>query len=257
MLAAADLSFAFGPRPVLQGVTLRVDAGERLAIIGPNGSGKTTLLRLLAGNLSPASGSVSLAGRSVRSMPPRDRAKHIAIVPQGLSLAMPFSVSSFVAFGRHALGKRSLDADITASLERVGLEDRAADPLGELSLGQQQRASVARALCQIAGMPEDPRVLLADEPTASLDPAHDLALRGVFDDLARRGVALCVAVHDLAAAAAFDRALLLDASGRPLVLGPAGDVATGEDAQRAFGVPIRAWTDDHGRIAAVSTSRAP
>jgi iron complex transport system ATP-binding protein len=251
MLAANELRFSYPGRQVLEGVSLSVEPGTRTAIIGPNGSGKSTLLRLLGGLLEPEGGSVTLGDEPVHRLPPAKRARQLAYVPQATSLAFPFSVSRFVAFGRHALGSARLDEDVRRALKRVDLDDRAEDPLGELSQGQQQRASFARALCQIEGMPEGDRVLLADEPTASLDPRHHLRVLAITAELATEGVAVVAAVHDLVAAAAFDRVLLLDASGRQVARGRPGEVLTPDLLRRAFGVGFDQIVSDDGRVVAL------
>lgn len=254
MLATRDLGFSFGSRPVLTGVDLDAQPGTRTALIGPNGSGKSTLLRLLGGHLTPDTGSVTLNDSQVTSLAPRDRAKRIAIVPQSVSLVFPFTVARFVEFGRHALGRKGIDTAVAGALERVDLADRADDPVGELSQGQQQRASIARALCQISGMPPGDRYLLADEPTASLDPAHTLLVGSLFDELATSGVAVVAALHDLGAASAFDRVLLLGSDGSPIASGSPGDVLAEKPLLEAFGIAFDRLLDASGTVRALVPS---
>ena len=248
MLSALDLEFTFGSRPVLRGVDLHAEPGTRTALIGPNGSGKSTLLRLLGGHLVPTGGAATLAGSPVSNFAPRDRAKHIAIVPQSVSLAFPFTVARFVSFGRHTLGRAGVDAAVARALQRVDLTDRARDPVGELSQGQQQRASIARALCQLSGMPRGDRFLLADEPTASLDPAHTLIVRSLFYELAQDGVGVIAALHDLGAAAAFDRVLLLGSDGSTIANGSTEDVLADTPLRAAFGIGFDRLADASGEI---------
>lgn len=257
MLAARDLGFLFGDRPVLDGVALRTEPGTRTAVIGPNGSGKSTLLRLLGGHLRPRSGDVVLDDLSVAAIPPAQRARRIAMVPQSVSLAFPFSVARFVSFGRHALGSRGIDEAVADALGCVGLAERADDPLGELSQGQQQRASIARALCQLSGMPTGGRYLLADEPTASLDPAHTTLIGSVLAELAADGVGVVAALHDLGAAAAFDRVLLLGAGGSPIALGAPGEVLADGPLEQAFGVAFERLRNAAGRTAALVPAEGP
>jgi iron complex transport system ATP-binding protein len=257
MLAARDLGFSFGARPVLRGVTLGIDPGTRTAVVGPNGSGKSTLLRLLGGHLRPASGEVLLDGVAVSSMVPARRARRVAIVPQSVALAFPFGVARFVAFGRHALGTRDLQHAVAEALDRVGLAERADDPLGELSQGQQQRASIARALCQLSGMPAGERYLLADEPTASLDPAHTRLIGSVLGDLAREGVGVAAALHDLGAASSFDRVVLLGERGSLIAAGPPERVLADEPLQRAFGVAFERLRNRAGELAALVPAEGP
>ncbi|MEL6498942.1 MAG: ABC transporter ATP-binding protein [Planctomycetota bacterium] len=251
MLAARDLTFAFGPRQAVRRVGLTVESGSRVAIVGPNGSGKSTLLRLLGGHLSPTSGSVLLGASPVSALPPKRRARHIAIVPQALSLAFPFSVARFVAFGRHALDRSTSEEAVRDALDRVSLASRADDPVGELSQGQQQRASIARALCQLSGMPPGDRYLLADEPTASLDPAHALPVQALFRELADDGVAVVAALHDLAAASDFSSVLLMGANGVPVAQGVPDSVLTDQPLRDAFGVAFRHHRDESGRTVAI------
>ncbi|MEO0630669.1 MAG: ATP-binding cassette domain-containing protein, partial [Planctomycetota bacterium] len=219
-----------------------------------NGSGKSTLLRLLGGHLTPGAGCVTLDGSHVTSLATRHRARHIAIVPQSVSLAFPFTVARFVEFGRHALGRKGIDAAVAEALERVDLAGRADDPVGELSQGQQQRASIARALCQISGMPDGGRYLLADEPTASLDPAHTLLVGSLFDELAGSGVAVVAALHDLGAASTFDRVLLLGSDGSPIAAGSPEDVLAEKPLREAFGIRFDRLLDPSGTVRALIPS---
>ncbi|MEM8756732.1 MAG: ABC transporter ATP-binding protein [Planctomycetota bacterium] len=249
-LAAHDLGFAHPgqPVPAVDGVSLSAEPGRRLAIIGPNGAGKTTLLRLLAGLLSPDRGRVTIAGRRVDRLAASRRAAHAAYVPQVSTLAFPFSVGRFVAFGRHALGPDP--SAVIAALEAVDLTHRADDPLGTLSQGQQQRAGLARALAQLAS-PAEPRVLIADEPASALDPKHRLRLGTILREQAAAGAAVVATMHDLAAAAEFDRVLLLGGSGRPVAEGPPGEVLAGGSLEAAFGVGFDVVRDDRGTIRAM------
>lgn len=239
-------------RPALRALTLRLDPGERLAVVGPNGSGKSTLLRLLAGLLTPTTGCASLDGRPVHTLPAAHRAARIAYVPQSPSLAFAFDVARFVAFGRHALGRRGLADHVRGALEAVDLADRADEPLGVLSQGQRQRASIARALCQIADPPAGGALLLADEPTASLDPRHTAEIMRVFHGLRGRGITVIAALHDLAAAAEFDRVLLLGPDGAALADGPPEQALAPEPLRAAFGIDFERLLGRDGRLRALT-----
>jgi iron complex transport system ATP-binding protein len=225
-LAASNLSFAYLPgRPVLRGLSLAVRPGSVLALCGPNGCGKSTLLRLLAGLLTPDQGSISLAGRPPDEMPPADRARLLAYLPQQPEVALSYPVRRVVAFGRLARDGSASHPAVDAALAAVDLTDRAGDPFPTLSVGQRHRAALARCLAQL-GWPEPAgTVLLADEPTAALDPAHALAVLDLFRAFAAAGGAVVAAMHDLTAARRVaDDAALLDGAGTLAATGPAAEV---------------------------------
>ncbi len=224
-LQAAGLSFSYRPqRPVLSDVSLSVEPGSITGLLGPNGAGKSTLLRLLIGVLSPTSGAVTLDGAPVAAMDHRDRARRMAYVSQRSTLAFAFTVRRSVALGRFAAGAAPSDGPaIDSALAAVDLSDRADDPFGTLSAGQQQRASLARAIAQL-DLPHPPagtRVLILDEPASAMDPRHTLQTMELLRSLADRGMAILVALHDLPLASrACDRAVVLDSRGRVAAAGP-------------------------------------
>ena len=197
-LSVRDLTKRFGDRVVLEGFDLDVHAGEVVSILGANGSGKSTMLRCLSGLTKFDDGSVSVAGREVRS---GERVPEFAMVFQKIHLVPELSALENVCAG--ALGRlsfwqawapRAFPADVREEamgcLDRVGLASRAHDRARSLSGGQQQRVAVARALCQRA------EVLLADEPVSSLDPAAAeqvmRLLRSLADD---DGMAVAAVLH--------------------------------------------------------------
>ncbi|USN98069.1 MAG: ABC transporter ATP-binding protein [Phycisphaeraceae bacterium] len=242
MLSADSITFGFRrDRPVLREVSLAVSPGRVTALVGPNGSGKTTLLRLLAGLLSPLGGGVRLEGRPVAAWIPAERARRLAYVPQRSGVAFGYSVIDVTRFGLVEAG-RGESGSAERALERVGLIDRAHEPFGHLSIGQQQRASLARALAQIR-VGSGPAVLLADEPVSAMDPRHAVASLGLIRGLAEPGretdrhVGVLVVLHDLSLAARFaDDAVLLDESGRIAHVGPVGDVLEPARLESVFGI---------------------
>lgn len=252
MLAATGLNFAYSPhRPVLRGVDLSLSPGRLTALVGPNGSGKSTLIRCMAGLLEPATGTVTLDGSPVRAWSAPQRAARLAYVAQRPEVAFGFSTLDVVRFGLLTAGRprRADDADPAArALLRVGLADRAREPFAHLSVGQQQRAALARALAQLdANTPPPinpdppPAALLADEPLSAMDPRHALSAMRLLRTLARtrspRPVACLVALHDLSMAARFaDDAILLDQTGTVAATGPAAEVLTPGRLAPVFGV---------------------
>ncbi|MCB9840564.1 MAG: ABC transporter ATP-binding protein [Phycisphaeraceae bacterium] len=251
-LSAASIIAGYASRAVLRDVSFAVQPGRLAAIIGPNGAGKTTLLRVLLGVLGPTGGAVTLADRPLASIPSRERARAIAFIPQASSPALAYSVRQVVALGRLAINepRQVRDEAARAALSRVGMLDRADEPLGSLSAGQQQRVLLARALAQLdaagarptdaaAPSPRRPRFLLADEPVSAMDPRHAIASMGVLKDLAATGVGVAVVLHDFALVAQFaDDVLLLDADGRVAAAAPPADVLAPPVLERVFQTPF-------------------
>jgi iron complex transport system ATP-binding protein len=223
--------------PGVQEVSLRLARGGVLGILGPNGSGKTTLLRLLAGLLSPTLGRVLIEGLDLASIPRRELAKRVAVVPQETHLAFEYSVLEIALMGRYphlgafefegprdlAIAREALDATGTAHL--------AHRPFSTLSGGEKQRVIIASALAQEA------EILLLDEPTASLDLGYQLDVAALLARLNReRGLTLVIATHDLNFAAGLCRTMLLLREGRVLADGLTADVLTAASIASLYGV---------------------
>ena len=196
-LSVRGLTKRYGDRVVLEGFDLDVHAGEVVSVLGANGSGKSTMLRCLSGLTKFDAGSVSVAGREVRS---GERVPEFAMVFQKIHLVPQLSALENVCAGalgrlsfRQAWAPRAFPTDVREEamgcLDRVGLAERAHDRAGRLSGGQQQRVAVARALCQRAG------VLLADEPVSALDPAAAEQVMRLLRSLAGDGMAVAAVLH--------------------------------------------------------------
>ncbi len=243
MLAAHALSFSFPGRPVLRDVSAEFPAGVITAIVGPNGAGKTTLLRILLGLLAPAQGSITLAGQPVGSIPARKRAGLLAYIPQSSQVAFPFSVGEVVALGRYRTGHGGDAHAVSQALQTVGLQDRRNDLFAQLSAGQQQRTTLARALAQL-GTHSGPRYLLADEPVAAMDPFHALQTMDTLAALASTGVGVIAVLHDLSLVLrGAGRVLMLDNSGHIAAHGPTAETLTPELLGRVYGVGFRSLAD--------------
>ena len=224
-LEARELHYAHpGPVPALAGCCLRARPGELLCVLGPNGAGKSTLLRNLAGLLVPDSGEVLLDGAPLAQLAARTRAQRVAYVPQALERVPELLVEDFVLGGRYAhLGpwRRRGPADraiVARAMAAADTTELAQRPLTGLSGGQRQRVLIARALAQEA------EVLLVDEPTASLDPAHQLGVMEWVATLAGEGRTVVVVTHDLNLASQFAARVLLMDQGRVVALGRPDDV---------------------------------
>lgn len=210
-LVADRITVLRGAHALLSQVSCRLVAGELLGICGPNGAGKSTLLRCLAGLERPTTGYVQLNGRSLAELGPRDRAIHIGYLPQHPTLAWPLTVTEVAALGRtpHRLGWRGLDQSdigiITHTLREMSLGELAHRRFPTLSGGEQMRSHLARL---VAG--EHP-IMLADEPTASLDPRYQLEVMTHLQRISNGDTAVAVVLHDLPLAVRFcSRILVLD-----------------------------------------------
>ena len=237
----ASFQFASGARPVLDGIDLEVGAGELVCVVGANGAGKTTLLRLIAGLLEPTGGRVRCFGRDPAAAGRVELARKLSYLPQQYQLAFPFAVREVVLFGRYAHGRRGFAGYRTRAADRAAAESAIARcdltalaerPWDELSGGEQRRALLAQAFCQ------DVELLLLDEPTSNLDPAHALAVfETLRDRVAERGAAVVV-THDLNLAARFATRLLLIDRRSIAADGAPADVLSGDAARAAFKVPL-------------------
>jgi iron complex transport system ATP-binding protein len=244
-VAARGIRAGYREREVLRGVDLVAQAGELVALVGPNGAGKSTLLRVIAGLLRPASGSVTIDGVDVATLDRRAVARHIAVVPQVFETLFPFTVREIVALGRTSrlgalatLGSEDARA-VARALDDIGAADLADRRIDRVSGGERQRAVLAMALAQEAG------VLLLDEPTAHLDPAHQRATLERVVTLARaRGLAVVAVLHDLNLAAAFASRVVLLADGAVVRDGAPGRVITPELVAAVFGPGLRVVAHD-------------
>jgi iron complex transport system ATP-binding protein len=206
-----------------------------VALVGPNGAGKSTLLRALAGLIRPTAGAVTLDGTDVATLSRAALAARIAVVPQTFDTLFPFTVREIVALGRSArlgLFARPTASDAAAVARAIDAQDLGAlvdRRLDALSGGERQRVVLAMALAQEAD------VLLLDEPTAHLDPAHQIGIVRRAAELARsRGVIALAVLHDLNLAALADRVVVLDA-GQIVGDGVPGTALTSNLVARVFG----------------------
>jgi len=247
-LDLSNVSVSAGRRMILDAVSFSVAPGEVLGIVGPNGAGKTTLLRVLTGELVPRPGSAKLGGRELRSQSVAELARQRAYLPQQSSLDFGFSVLEVVLLGRtphRARESQRMSLDISErAMALCSVSELGARPYLELSGGEQQRVQLARVLAQIWEPSDAARLLLLDEPTASLDLSHQHTTLESVRRFAESGVAVVVVLHDLALAAQYTDRLLLLAGGRVLDQGKTGDVLTPANVSRAFGVQSHEITID-------------
>ena len=231
---------------------MTVERGEILGVIGPNSAGKTTLIRLLTRVLRPSGGEIFLAGRPLASLSGAVLARDVAVVPQDLPHAFPFTVEQLVLMGRypHDPG-RYFESETDRAIARAAMEatavlDLATLPLDELSGGERQRAVLARALAQ------EPRLLVLDEPTAHLDLRYQAECVGLLRRVNReRAITVILVAHDLNLAAEISDRLLLLAGGQVVRLGPPDQVLDEELLRDVYGCDVivdKAPTGDRPRV---------
>ena len=237
-LTSESLTLRYNGRDAVHEVSLDLESGELIAIVGPNGSGKTTLLRGLSRLLSPVAGNVLLDGDDIRAMSSRDVARRLAVLPQEHPEGVDITVHELVWRGRaphQGILQRATATDHEAvawALDAADVSHVAARPLGSLSGGERQRAWIALALAQ------QPRVLLLDEPTSFLDVQHQVEVMALLSRLNAEGMTIIAVVHDLALAGRFMQRVIGMRDGLIAFDGPAGEVLRPEPLEEVFGVPM-------------------
>jgi iron complex transport system ATP-binding protein len=241
MLTIRALTLTFGGAPVLRGIDATARAGQITVVIGPNGSGKTSLLRAIAGDL-PHGGRIALDGTDLASLKPWELAARRGVLPQASALAFPFTVAEVVRLGL-TTGTHAARRDVVLrALEEVDLAGFAGRFYQSLSGGQQARVQFARVRAQIWEPVEAgrPRWLFLDEPVASLDLAHQIAVMRVLRRFADAGGGVVVVLHDLNLAAMAGDAIWLMQDGRLIAAGPPAEVIGSAALAQAYGCPVAA-----------------
>lgn len=254
LLSVSRLSASLGGRQVLEDISLVVGPGEMVGLIGPNGAGKSTLLRAVMG-LTPASGHIVLGGEDGRTLTEARRALKVAYMAQGRDVAWAMPVEALVALGRlphlpRLSPPRGEDrAAVDRAMRLMDVETYRQRQATALSGGELARVLAARALAQ-----ETP-LLLADEPAAGLDPAHQIGLMQVFRSLARQGRSVVVSTHDLGLAARSCTRLVLLDRGRVVADGMPEHVVTADNLRSVYGV--RAYFGEaEGRMVVLPLERS-
>jgi iron complex transport system ATP-binding protein len=239
MLAVESLAFGFPGRTVGRDVSFALEAGEVMCVLGPNGGGKTTLFRTLLGLLTPHAGIITLGSAALQGLSRSEIARRVGYVPQGHIGYFAFTLREFVLMGRTAhLGIFSTPGKhdrrvAEAALESLDIAHLAGKPVTEISGGERQLALVARALAQ------EPKLLVLDEPTSSLDFGNQVRVLQRISALARSGISILFSSHDPDHAFLCARRALLLAEGRVLEIGPPRDVIRADTLQRMYGVSVK------------------
>jgi iron complex transport system ATP-binding protein len=255
ILEVRDLAFGFPGRTIGRGVSFSLEAGEAMCVLGPNGGGKTTLFRTLLGLLAPHGGAIFLEGSSLQGLSRADIARLAGYVPQGHTAYFAYTLRQFVLMGRTArLGAFAVpgaaDRRIAdQALDSLGIGALAEQPINEVSGGERQLALVARALAQ------EPRVLVMDEPTASLDFGNQVRVLERILALSASGIAILFSSHDPDHAFIGAQRALLLGEGRVLESGDPHEVVRSETLQRLYGVPVEVVQVAGGRHACLPSLR--
>ncbi|MBU0485286.1 MAG: ABC transporter ATP-binding protein [Proteobacteria bacterium] len=252
-ISIANLYLSYGRVNVLQDISLEIRSGDFFIIIGPNGTGKTTILKTMAGVAGKFRGEIEVIGKKLAACSPRELARVIAVVPQQMPLDFPFTVAETILMGRSPhLGMLGLEGPADYELTKQAMEftdvahlaDRRLD---QLSGGERQRVIIARAICQ------QPKIILLDEPTASLDPAHQIKIMDLMEQLRQdQGMTIVMVSHDLNLAAMYGNRLLLLNNGKVDMIGSPQAVLTGANLERTYGCTMQVEENILGNVPRVT-----
>jgi iron complex transport system ATP-binding protein len=250
-----DLSLTLRGRRILQGVSGHLKKGTVTAILGANGAGKTTLLSCLVGLRTPDSGTVMLGDKPLASITAQTRARQIGLLPQQADIHWDISVRALVALGRlphqGRWGKTDADdAAVDRAMAQTDVTQFAGRTALRLSGGEQARVLLARVL---AGEPD---WVLADEPLANLDPAHQMDAVACLKEVAQAGAGVVLVLHDLTQAARIADHIIIMNSGHVQAVGKAAEVLTHDQLVKAFGVSVHISSDDQGAPVITPIGRA-
>lgn len=244
-LLVRDVEFAYDSTPVLDGVTLSLEAGELLGIVGPNGSGKSTLLRCLDGIVDPDDGAVFVDGTDLDDVSREELARAVGYVSQTDRRTFPSTVFETILLGRKPhINWRPSSADreaVAAVIDRLELDDYALRPIDELSGGQRRKVLIGRALVQEAS------VLVLDEPTSNLDIKHQLDVLEVVRARVDEGITAVMATHDLNLAMRYCDKLAMLADGEIVAAG-GPETVTSDAIRSVYGVDATVTTHDGRRL---------
>ncbi len=244
LLHGKGLSLELGGRQILDSVDIELRPGEMLGLIGPNGAGKSSLLKLLAGLLKPGTGSLWLGDRAYADIPSEQRARRIAWLAQQGEVHWPVAVKTLLELGRAPYlspwqkpteKDREVIERVLVECDLTALRDR---PVDTLSGGERARVLLARALVA------EPQILLADEPVAAFDPAHQLKVIELLSRYSKAGQGVIVVLHDLALAAHFCHRLQLLHQGLTLATGTSETVLSPEHLRTAYRIRPRETPTD-------------
>lgn len=240
-LVAQNVGVMRGNARLLDDVNISVKSGEFVAVLGPNGAGKSTLLGALAGDFPLESGRVSIDGRDVASLHPRELARMRAVLPQQIVISFPFTVREVVAMGRNPWRDANDDERIEAAMRRLDVDSLRSRTYQTLSVGEQARVSMARVLAQ------DTPIMLLDEPTAVLDIGQQERFLSVARSLVDEGRGVIAVLHDLNVAMRFATRVVVLHEGRSVASGEPSEVLTPALLSNVYHQSIRVDRTSDGR----------
>lgn len=240
LLAAENLGFHAGGKPLVSSVDISLASGEVVALLGPNGAGKSTLLKLLCGQIRPHEGRVVFENRPLEEWPLRELARRRAVLPQSSTVPFEFTALEIVLLGRSPHGDAgACEALALRAMEKTECAHLADRVVTTLSGGEMQRVHLARVLVQVDSGEGGPRCLMLDEPISNLDPAHQHGALRVARELARDGAGVLVVLHDLNLSAQYADRLVLMKQGKIVADGPPDTVITEQLIGAVFDVPAK------------------
>ncbi len=248
MLKVENLSFSYGTEAVLRGLTVEIRSGAITTLMGANGCGKTTLLQLMAKNLRPDSGRITLEGADIRRISLKAFSKSVAMVHQKNTAPDDLTVERLVSYGRlpyRSILKAGLNGEDQEQVDRAlaltGLTELRDRQLGALSGGQRQRAFIAMALAQ------NTKMLLLDEPTTFLDARYQVEILRLIAKLNREeGITIIMVLHDINQALAYADEVIGMLDGEILLQGAPREVITSDSIRRLYGIELPLYRTDGG-----------
>ncbi|MEM7067998.1 MAG: ABC transporter ATP-binding protein [Pseudomonadota bacterium] len=246
MLSLNRLSVSRGNKRILEDVSLEIAAGEFVGLLGPNGAGKSTLLKATL-NLVKSTGGIKFQGNDSHLMSEAERARYASYLPQEREVNWPLTVEKIVSLGASntsAVAKTTSDKliSISEALHRMDVFHLKSRPITQLSGGEQARALIARALAQ------DTALLLADEPAAGLDPAHQISLMKSLHDLAAEGKSIVACLHEIPLAARWCSRIIVLNNGKIIADGTPNDVLSEALISQVYGVQTFRTTTEAGLL---------
>jgi iron complex transport system ATP-binding protein len=239
MIEVNHLSFAYDKdKPVFTDISFHLPPGKIFTILGPNGTGKSTLIKCLVGLLTPGSGEIHLSGEKMESISHRKQARIMAYVPQAHQIIFPFPVLDYVLMGRSphlsVFGQPGSNDYLKAmqALKKVGVDYLADRPISEISGGEFQLISIARALTQ------SPSLLILDEPTSHLDFGNQFKVLSIIEELAGEGLSVVMSSHFPDHALLISHVVAVMQETRFIGIGTADEVITKELMEQAYGIDV-------------------
>jgi len=246
MLTATNISKRISGRQILSSCSLELNPGRLTVVVGPNGAGKSTFLKIISGEDQKFAGEIRINGHSLDQLKTRDLSRIRAILPQHSNINFPFTAAQVVEIGRFAhrdgaINDREAIHEAMTITNTVEFSDRL---YHTLSGGEKQRVQMARVICQISARTADPRYLLLDEPTSSLDLAQQHVLLSLAKKMCKRNIAVLAVLHDLNLALQYADDIIMMKAGQVVASGPVYDTITEDLIEDTFGHPVKLLNHD-------------